>query len=113
VLITCFLGGAREPATGRLESAEVLPLVLRDLRELIGATGEPTFVHHQRWARAIPQYQLGHEAVVSGVARAESACPGLYLTGQWRAGVALGECIAQGQEMAARVVAERWMSGAA
>ena len=113
VLITCFLGGAREPGTGRLETAEVLPLVQRDLRELIGATGEPTFVHHQRWARAIPQYQLGHDAVVSGAARAESACPGLYLTGQWRAGVALGECIAQGQEMAARVVAERWMSGAA
>lgn len=113
VLITCFLGGAREPATGRMETAEVLPLVLRDLRELIGATGTPSFVHHQRWARAIPQYQLGHDAVVSGAARAESACPGLYLTGQWRAGVALGECIAQGQEMAARVVAERWMSGAA
>ncbi len=113
VLITCFLGGAREPGTGRAETSEVLPLVRRDLRELIGATGEPSFVHHQRWLRAIPQYQLGHEAVVSGAARAETACPGLYLTGQWRAGVSLGECIAQGQQMAARVVAERWMSGAA
>jgi protoporphyrinogen/coproporphyrinogen III oxidase len=64
-------------------------------------------VHHQHWPRAIPQYELGHEAVVNGAARVESAMPGLYLTGQWRAGVALGDCIAQGQATAARIIAER------
>lgn len=107
VLLTCFIGGERSPALGSAPLDELLPLVLRDLEQLLGVRGAPTFVHHQHWPRAIPQYELGHEAVVNGAARVESALPGLYLTGQWRAGVALGDCISQGQATAARVIAER------
>ena len=107
VLITCFLGGERAPEIGRLDTDAVLPRVREDLAALLGVREAPTFVHHQRWARAIPQYELGHEAVVNGAARAESWLPGLYLAGQWRGGVALGECIAQGRQVAERVLAER------
>jgi oxygen-dependent protoporphyrinogen oxidase len=107
VLITCFLGGERSPEIGRMSTAEVLPHVREDLAALLGVREAPTFVHHQHWARAIPQYELGHDAVVNGAARAESSLPGLYLTGQWRGGVALGECIAQGRQVAERVLAER------
>lgn len=107
VLITCFIGGERSPELGAMPLDQLLPKVREDLRTLLGATGAPTFVHHQQWPRAIPQYELGHEAVVQGAERVESAMPGLYLTGQWRAGVALGDCIAQGQATAARVIAER------
>lgn len=107
VLLTCFLGGLRSPELGAADTAMVLPQVMADLRQLLGARGEPMFVHHQRWMQAIPQYELGHEHVVSAAASIESALPGLYLTGQWRAGVALGDCITQGQSTAARVVAER------
>ncbi len=107
VLLTNFLGGLRSPEFGAAETGEVLPKVLADLRQLLGVRGEPVFVHHQRWMQAIPQYDLGHGQVVSAAASIESALPGLYLTGQWRAGVALGDCIAQGQATAARVVAER------
>ena len=99
VLITCFLGGARSPAIGRMDTDAVLPRVEADLRALLGVRERPTFVHHQRWARAIPQYELGHDAVVKGAARAESSLPGLYLAGQWRGGVAIGECIAQGRQV--------------
>jgi oxygen-dependent protoporphyrinogen oxidase len=107
VLLTCFVGGERAPALGTMALDHLLPLVREDLRTLLGVTGAPTFVHHQQWPRAIPQYELGHDAVVNGAARVESAMPGLYLTGQWRAGVALGDCIAQGQATAARIIAER------
>jgi len=107
VLLTCFIGGERSPALGAAPLDELLPLVLRDLEQLLGVREAPGFVHHQQWPRAIPQYELGHEAVVNGAAHVESALPGLYLTGQWRAGVALGDCIQQGQATAARVVAER------
>lgn len=107
VLVTCFVGGERSPHLGAMPLDQLLPKVREDLRTLLGASGEPTFVHHQQWPRAIPQYELGHEAVVQGAERVESAMPGLYLTGQWRAGVALGDCIAQGQATAARIVTER------
>lgn len=107
VLLTNFLGGLRSPEFGAADTNVVVPKVLADLRELLGVTGEPVFVNHQRWMQAIPQYELGHDHVVSAAASIESALPGLYLTGQWRAGVSLGDCIAQGQASAARVVAER------
>lgn len=107
VLITCFLGGMRSPADGRAETAAVLPRVLDDLRPLLGLRGQPVFTHHQRWERAIPQYELGHGAVVAAAANIEAALPGLYFAGQWRQGVSLGDCLAQGQQAAARIVAER------
>lgn len=107
VLITNFLGGTRRPELGRAETANVLPQVLDDLRPLLGLRADPVFVHHQRWMRAIPQYELGHERVLEAAANIESALPGLYLCGQWRAGVSLGDCIAQGQAAAARLMAER------
>lgn len=107
VLITCFLGGMRSPADGRAATDEILPRVLSDLGPLLGLRGAPVFTHHQRWDRAIPQYELGHGQVVSAAANIEATLPGLYFTGQWRAGVSLGDCIAQGQQAAARIVAER------
>jgi oxygen-dependent protoporphyrinogen oxidase len=107
VLLTCFLGGMRSPADGNAALSDVLPRVLQDLRPLLGLRADPVFTNHQRWAQAIPQYELGHGDVLRAASSIESALPGFYLCGQWRHGVALGDCIAQGQEMAARVLAER------
>lgn len=107
VLITCFLGGMRSPADGRADTAEIVPRVLADLRPLLDLRGQPVFTHHQRWDRAIPQYELGHGGVVAAAENIEAALPGLYFCGQWRRGVALGECLAQGQQAAARIMAER------
>ncbi len=107
LLLTCFLGGTRSPADGDVALPEILPRVIADLTPLLGLRGAPLFTHHQRWPQAIPQYELGHGQVVTGAANVEAALPGLYFCGQWRAGVALGDCIAQGQQAAARIVAER------
>lgn len=107
VLITCFLGGQRAPEIGRMSTDAVLPLVLADLQALLGVRAAPTLVQHQIWPQAIPQYALGHERVVGAALRIESEHPGFYLGGQWRGGVSLGDCLAQGQQLATRIVQER------
>lgn len=107
VLLTCFLGGQRAPEIGRMPTAEVLPRVLADLASLLGVRGDPTFVRHQIWPQAIPQYALGHERVLAAALRIESEHPGFYLGGQWRGGVSLGDCLAQGHQLATRILQER------
>ena len=107
ILLTAFLGGMRAPERGTAATERILPEVLGDLGTLLGLRRAPVFVHHQCWPRAIPQYELGHELVDAAAADIERALPGLYLTGQWRAGVSLGACIAQGRAMADRLLAER------
>lgn len=107
VLITCFLGGLRAPELAALETAQVLPVALRELQDLVGARANPVLVHHQRWAHAIPQFELGHDAVLQAAAQIEGTLPGLGLAGPWREGASLGACIAQGQAAAIRVLAHR------
>ncbi|MEL5848875.1 MAG: protoporphyrinogen oxidase [Candidatus Igneacidithiobacillus chanchocoensis] len=95
VLLTAFLGGAQ----GKLPSAkteDIVARVVEDLRPLLGIGGEPRFQRVRLWPRAIPQYQLGHLARVEAIDTALQSWPGLSLLGNWRGGVALGDCIGNG-----------------
>ncbi len=103
VTITCFVGGARQPQMAREESDVLVGRVLHDLRALLGVRGDPLFIKHVFWPRAIPQYTLGYQAVKDAADATEAANPGLYLAGNYRNGVSVGDCIASGQQMAERV----------
>ncbi len=105
VTITCFVGGARHPEIAREDSDTLVGRVLHDLRALLGVRGDPTFIMHVFWPRAIPQYALGYQAVKDAADATEAANPGLYLAGNYRNGVSVGDCIASGQQMAERVAA--------
>jgi len=54
------------------------------------------------WEKAIPQFNLGHLDVLAeakaGLAKA--GCDGLFLGGNYTAGVALGRCVEFGVEQA-------------
>jgi oxygen-dependent protoporphyrinogen oxidase len=105
VAITCFVGGARYPARARESEEMLVERVMHDLRDLVGARGEPTYVKHVFWPRAIPQYNVGYAAVKEAADAMESANPGLYLAGNYRNGVSVGDCVASGQQIAERVQA--------
>ncbi len=105
VTITCFVGGARHPQLAREASEVLVGRVLHDLRALLGVRGDPLFIKHVFWPRAIPQYTLGYQAVKDAADATELANPGLYLAGNYRNGVSVGDCIASGQQMAERVAA--------
>lgn len=105
VTITCFVGGARQPARARQDTGVLVEAALRDLRDLLGARGDPVFVKHVFWPRAIPQYNVGYGEVIESAEHMELANPGFYLAGNYRGGVAVGDCVASGQRVAEKVQA--------
>ncbi|WP_438483125.1 protoporphyrinogen oxidase [Oleiharenicola lentus] len=100
VALTVFAGGANRPEMGRLETAELVERVLPDLRELLGVTGEPAFVHHTFWPRAIPQYNLGHERFVEPLTRCENSHTGLFIGSNAKDGISVPDCLKSGAELA-------------
>lgn len=105
VTLTCFVGGARMPERAREDSDLLMERVLTDLRQLLGVRGEPVFASHIYWPRAIPQYAVGYQSVKDAAEDTERLNPGLYLAGNYRNGVSVGDCVASGVDVGERVAA--------
>ncbi len=107
VLLTTFAGGRRNPEVAAMSDSGVAGMVRAELADLVGARGEPLWQEIVRWPRAIPQYDLGHLARLREVEIAESKWPGLYFCASYRGGVAVGDCIKNGNGIAERV--DAWL----
>ena len=96
VLLTTFIGGRRNPDLPALDEEELATLAHAEHAALLGASRKPRFQAVTRWPRAIPQYTLGHLGRVARAEAATRALPGLFLCGNWRGGVSVGDCIGNG-----------------
>lgn len=103
VLLTAFVGGARNPDTAARDDAELIACVLEELTPLLGLEGAPDFARVTRWPRAIPQYNLGHLERLERIDTALAELPGLTLAGNWRGGIAVGDCINNALALAKRL----------
>jgi oxygen-dependent protoporphyrinogen oxidase len=102
VLLTTFAGGRRNPDVAALDDDALLRAVGEDLDGLLGARNA---LWHEivRWPQAIPQYTIGHLGRIATVDAAAAPLPGLHFCANWRGGVAFGDCIKNGIELAERV----------
>jgi protoporphyrinogen/coproporphyrinogen III oxidase len=107
VLLNNFIGGETDRAAIDLSDEELTAIVHRDLETVLGITGKPKRLPITRWQRAIPQYNLGHAARVAAIEAALSQHTGLWLAGNYLDGVALGDCLKRGKELAATVLEGR------
>ena len=101
VLIRTFVGGALDPETATLDDESLLPLVLAELRDVLGVRGAPRIVQIDRWLGAMPQYTLGHATRVENIQRLVAGHRGLALAGAAYEGVGIPQVIASGQAAAA------------
>jgi oxygen-dependent protoporphyrinogen oxidase len=102
VALTVFAGGMRQPDAGRLATPELLARVLPDLASLLGVSGDPVFVRHAHWPKAIPQYNIGHERFLEPLQQAEARHTGLFIGGNARDGISLPDCVRSGLKLAQR-----------
>lgn len=104
VLLTTFVGGARQPDRALQPESEILASVTDELRELIGYNGNAREIDMAVWRRAIPQYNLGYGLILRGIGRAEERLAGLRLLGNYRGGVSVPDCIASGWGTAEKIL---------
>jgi oxygen-dependent protoporphyrinogen oxidase len=103
VLLTSYLGGARAPELALADENEQVKLALEDLRRLLGVRGQPTFVHRCAFPKAIPQYEVGFGQFKQLMNELETHHPGLFLAGNFRDGISLGDSIVAGCNAAGRL----------
>ena len=99
-LIRTLVGGARTPEIARLPDGPLVDLVINELSGLLGLKTRPDFVKIFRWEKAIPQYDRGHQALVSEIESDLKAYPGLYIRCNWVGGVSLNDCVANSERLA-------------
>ena len=102
--LTTFVGGARNPNLGQNSSTQLKSLVLQDLERLLGVRGEPVFSRSYLWNNSIPQYYIGYGKILEKISEFESSNPGIFLSGNYRNGIALRQCINSGLDAADKVM---------
>ncbi len=103
-LIRCFLGGTRDEEITQSTDDEILAIVGRELKEILGISAEPLLVRVFKWKQAMAQYGVGHAARVERIRGLVAELPGLALAGNAYRGIGVPDCVREGTNAAARIL---------
>lgn len=90
---TLFVGGSRNPDFVKEDRTSLLTKVRKEFEALMGITAEPIFSSERFWEKAIPQYNLGYIEHEMFFDEFEKRNPGLFISGNYRGGISVGDCI--------------------
>ncbi len=92
---TLFVGGARSPELLEKENPELVNRVLSAFKNImkIDVKETPKFIEERMWPMAIPQYALGYIEHERYFEKFEQDNPGIFLGGNYRGGISVGDCI--------------------
>ena len=79
---------------------EIAEVICGEVGRVLRIPGKPVTTLIHRYARALPQYNLGHGETVSALGALTSAVPGLFLAGNYLSGPSIGACVEQANQTA-------------
>jgi oxygen-dependent protoporphyrinogen oxidase len=103
---TLFVGGARDPEVGNIDKDILIKKVRNEFEKIMGITEEPVYTVYKYWAKAIPQYNIGYIEHERYFDEFETRYPGLYISGNYRGGISIGDCLKNGELLFERIVKE-------
>lgn len=106
-LVRVMMGGADRPELLTKSDAELAGLAMGALDRTHGLASGPERTWVIRQDAAIPQYAVGHMALIADLEKRMTSLPGLYLTGNAYRGVSVSSIAEDAERVAARVMAPR------
>nr|QFB70736.1 chloroplast protoporphyrinogen IX oxidase [Eleusine indica] len=107
VLLLNYIGGATNTGIVSKSESELVEAVDRDLRKMLinPRAVDPYVLGVRVWPQAIPQFLVGHLDILDAAKSAlnRSGYDGLFLGGNYVAGVALGRCVEGAYESASQI----------
>ena len=103
ILITVFVGGARQPELANLKKDDLQNLILTDLNKLYKISGKPVYFNVKYWEKSIPQYELDYQKYLDNFNYIESNCPGIFFNGNFKDGISLENNIINSLKISERI----------
>jgi oxygen-dependent protoporphyrinogen oxidase len=103
-LLRCFLGGTRDEAILKLSDEEILRIVRKELREVLGIDSDPLFARVYKWRAAMAQYNVGHLGRLQRIERLRTEVPGLFFAGNAFNGIGVPDCVRSGDQAAREAI---------
>ncbi|MDD3466178.1 MAG: protoporphyrinogen oxidase [Campylobacterales bacterium] len=105
-LLRVLIGGQRQPLLALKEEEELLNIATGGISETMGVYAEPLLNHIVRWHKAIPNYALGHIALVNKIFDRAKNLKGLHLNSNAYKGVSFNDCVKNSKETALKIISE-------
>lgn len=91
-LFTLFVGGVNNKSVVT-NKEEAIEKAKKAFEKHMKIKGSSSFQSEYLYERAIPQFNLGHYKLMEKIDAIEKRNPGLHISGNWRTGVAIGDCV--------------------
>jgi protoporphyrinogen/coproporphyrinogen III oxidase len=101
---TLFIGGSRNPEIGKYDRELIKKKAKAEFQEIMKIEAEPIFNASKFWDRAIPQYNVGYIEHEKYFEEFEKNNPGIVLSGNYRGGISVGDCIKNAAKVAERII---------
>jgi protoporphyrinogen/coproporphyrinogen III oxidase len=106
VAFTLFTGGARSPGLFETDKQKVIDTVLSEFMETMKIKEAPMIIKEKFWPKAIPQYNTGYIEHENYFHKFEREKKGIYLGGNYRGGISVGDCIKNSELISGRILNE-------
>lgn len=95
-----YIGGARYPKLLQGDYKTHIEQARYEFEAILNISHEPVHSKFRAWEHAIPQYELHHLEIIRHIEEFEARHPGLHISGNFRKGFALGDCVQNAHELA-------------
>jgi protoporphyrinogen oxidase len=100
LVVRLFIGGKQTEDWLEREDDDLLKEGFHELKRIGQIDQQPVFSRVFRWQKAMPEYRVGHEALLSKIEELRTRESNFYLTGNLFAGVGIPDCIRHAKSVA-------------